>query len=104
MSANADVCECRQTLTFSSRIPTTHVLKPPSEEFEDHAENEHFCLELARSLGLPVVDSRIMHFKDEIAIVVERYDRDRVDGTLTSGPSRGHQPSSSHTADAQVSE
>jgi serine/threonine-protein kinase HipA len=66
----------------SGRIPTTHILKPPSGELEGHAENEHFCLELARALGLPVVDSRIMHFKDEVAIVVERYDRDRVDGTL----------------------
>jgi serine/threonine-protein kinase HipA len=66
----------------SGRIPTTHILKPPSGEFEGHAENEHFCLELARTLGLPVVDSRIMHFKDEIAIVVERYDRARVAGTL----------------------
>src|SRR5579863_2166774 len=66
----------------SGRIPTTHILKPPSGEFEGHAENEHFCLELARALGLPVVDSRIMHFKDEIAIVVERYDRARVANTL----------------------
>jgi serine/threonine-protein kinase HipA len=66
----------------SGRIPTTHILKPPSGEFEGHAESEHFCLELARALGLPVVDSRIMHFKDEIAIVVERYDRARVAGTL----------------------
>ncbi|HKT12927.1 MAG TPA: type II toxin-antitoxin system HipA family toxin [Terriglobia bacterium] len=66
----------------SGRIPTTHILKPPSGEFEGHAENEHFCLELARTLGLPVVDSRIMHFKDEIAIVIERYDRARVAGAL----------------------
>lgn len=66
----------------SGRIPTTHILKPPSGEFEGHAENEHFCLELARALGLPVVDSRIMHFKDEIAIVVERYDRVSVAGIL----------------------
>jgi serine/threonine-protein kinase HipA len=66
----------------SGRIPTTHILKPPSGEFEGHAENEHFCLEIVRALGLPVVDSRIMHFKDEIAIVVERYDRARIAGTL----------------------
>lgn len=66
----------------SGRIPTTHILKPPSGEFEGHAENEHFCLELARALGLPVVDSRIVHFEDEIAIVIERYDRARVAGTL----------------------
>jgi serine/threonine-protein kinase HipA len=66
----------------SGRIPTTNILKPPSGEFKGHAENEHFCLELARALDLPVVDSRIMHFKDEIAIVIERYDRARIAGIL----------------------
>ena len=59
----------------SGRVPTTHIFKPPTGAFDGHAENEHFCLELARALGLPVVDSRIMRFQDEIAIVVERYDR-----------------------------
>jgi serine/threonine-protein kinase HipA len=66
----------------SGRIPTTHILKPPSGEFAGHAENEHFCLELARALGLPVVDSQIMHFGDEVAIVVERYDRIRTEAGL----------------------
>jgi serine/threonine-protein kinase HipA len=66
----------------SGRMPTTHILKPPSGEFDGHGENEHFCLELARALGLPVADSRIMHFKDEVAIVIERYDRVRISGVL----------------------
>ncbi len=66
----------------SGRVPTTHILKPPSGEFAGHAENEHFCLELARALGLPTVDSRIMHFQDEVAIVVERYDRVRTERGL----------------------
>src|SRR5215475_7906669 len=66
----------------SGRVPTTHILKPPSGEFVGHAENEHFCLELARAVGLPVVDSRIMHFQDEVAIVVERYDRIRTNTGL----------------------
>jgi serine/threonine-protein kinase HipA len=66
----------------SGRVPTTHILKPPSGQFAGHAENEHFCLELARAVGLPVVDSRIMHFKDEVAIVVERYDRIRTAASL----------------------
>jgi serine/threonine-protein kinase HipA len=30
---------------------------------------------LARSLGLPAAQSKVMHFKNEIAIVIERYDR-----------------------------
>ncbi len=71
----------------SGRVPTTHILKPPSGDFDGHAENEHFCLELARALGFPVVDSRIMHFQDEVAIVVQRYDRIRT----ATGLRRVHQ-------------
>ena len=59
----------------SGRTPTTHILKPPTGEFDGHAENEHFCLELGRALGLTVPNSSIMRFEDELAIVVERYDR-----------------------------
>jgi serine/threonine-protein kinase HipA len=71
----------------SGRVPTTHILKPPSGDFDGHAENEHFCLELGRALGLPVADSKIMHFQDEVAFVVERYDRVRT----AAGLRRVHQ-------------
>lgn len=66
----------------SGHMPTTHILKPPTGEFDGHAENEHFCLLLARRLGLPTATSRVMHFGEEVAIVVERYDRVRTDGGL----------------------
>jgi serine/threonine-protein kinase HipA len=59
----------------SGRLPTTHILKPPTGHFDGHAENEHICLMLARSFGLPAAQSKVMPFKDEIAIVIERYDR-----------------------------
>ena len=61
----------------SGRLPTTHIFKPPSVAFDGHAENEHLCLSLARSLGIPAATSRVERFEDEIAIVVERYDRER---------------------------
>lgn len=61
----------------SGRLPTTHILKPPTGAFDGHAENEHICLALARGLGLPAVRSRVMRFGEEIAIVIERYDRQR---------------------------
>jgi serine/threonine-protein kinase HipA len=61
----------------SGRFPTTHILKPPTGQFDGHAENEHFCLKLARNLGLPAAQSMVTRFKKEIAIVVERYDRQR---------------------------
>ena len=66
----------------SGRTPTTHILKPPTGEFDGHAENEHFCLELARALKLPVANSEIRWFKNEIAIVIERYDRVRTGGAI----------------------
>jgi len=59
----------------AGRTPTTHILKPPTGEFDGHAGNEHFCMSLARSLGLPTARSQVLRFEDEIAIVIERYDR-----------------------------
>src|SRR5262249_49522065 len=54
---------------------TTHILKPPTGQLAGHVENEHLCLVLARALGLPAAHSQVMRFGDEIAIVIERYDR-----------------------------
>ena len=61
----------------SGRIPTTHILKPPTGHYDGHAENEHICLMIARDLGLPAAETKVMRFEDEIAIVVERYDRQK---------------------------
>jgi serine/threonine-protein kinase HipA len=66
----------------SGRMATTHILKPPIDAFDGHAENEHLCLALARALGFPAARSRVMRFDDEVAIVVERYDRLRDQGGI----------------------
>jgi len=66
----------------SGRIPTTHILKPPTNDYDGYAENEHFCLNLARRIGLPVCESEILHFEDQIAICLTRYDRQFVNGRL----------------------
>lgn len=57
------------------RTPTTHILKPPSNQFAAFAENEHLCLDLAQELGLGAASSSIQAFDDEVAIVLERFDR-----------------------------
>ena len=59
----------------SGRTPTTHILKPPTGEWDGHAENEHLCLRLARACGLVVPNSSVNRFGEEVAIVIERYDR-----------------------------
>jgi serine/threonine-protein kinase HipA len=65
----------------SGRIPTNRILKPPSGEFGGFAENEHFCLELAGTLALGAVTSRVMRFAGETAVVVDRFDRTRRNGS-----------------------
>jgi serine/threonine-protein kinase HipA len=66
----------------SGRLPTTHILKPGSPELDGHAENEHFCLVLAGEAGLPVARSKIVHFEDQVAMSIERYDRLREGTTV----------------------
>jgi len=63
----------------SGRTPTTHILKPPTGDFDGHAENEHVCMHLASALGLITASSQVMRFEDQVAIVIERYDRERTD-------------------------
>ena len=65
------------------RVPSTHILKPPVLDLEHVAYNEHACLALARELGLPAAQSSVQRFGDEIAVVVERYDRVRAHGVVT---------------------
>jgi serine/threonine-protein kinase HipA len=66
----------------SGRTPTTHILKPPTGEFDGHAENEHVCMKLASALGLITASSQVMRFEDQVAIVIERYDRQRTEAGL----------------------
>ncbi len=63
-------------------VPTTHILKPPVHGLDGHAENEHLCLTLARTLGLPAAHSEVRRFAGEPAIIVERYDRIRRTGSI----------------------
>ena len=64
------------------RVPSNRILKPPVLDLADLAYNEHACLALARELGLAASASSVQQFAGELAIVVERYDRVRVDGVL----------------------
>lgn len=70
----------------AGRTPTTHILKPPGQDFDGFAENEHLCLRLAHRLGLPVASSAVMFFEDEPAFVTERFDRVLVNGELLRVP------------------
>ena len=64
--------------------PTTHILKPQLGQIStpwgvidlnDSVENEHYCLSLLASFGLPVAKTEMARFGDRRVLVVERFDR-----------------------------
>jgi serine/threonine-protein kinase HipA len=55
--------------------PSTHILKPEIERFENTVENEFFCMRLAQCLELDVAVADIILVDDRPVLVVERYDR-----------------------------
>ncbi len=61
--------------------PTTHILKPKigsrtrGIDLTFSVENEHFCLEFIRALGLPAARTGIVDFNGEKNLVVKRFDR-----------------------------
>lgn len=55
--------------------PTTHIIKPAPKEYPTFPENEAFCMRLAAELGLAVAPVELRRAKDQLFLLVERYDR-----------------------------
>lgn len=65
-------------LPATPAVPTTHIIKPEPEAFPGLVDNEAFCVELARAIGLPVaVVSKGLTVSGRPYLLVERFDRDR---------------------------
>lgn len=72
----AAVCLIDNQIAFPENgCPTTHILKPASREYDGLVENEYFCLETAKQLGLPTPKIEIRKIKDISYLLIERYDR-----------------------------
>ncbi len=57
--------------------PSTHILKPENARPEHYPfcpANEHFCMSLARSIGLSAPETELMHLPEPVYLV-SRYDR-----------------------------
>ncbi len=69
---------------FSCEGPaaTTHILKPGIQSLEQQALNEFLCLRTAARCGIGAAKCTYRTFEDQPAIVVERYDRIRVNGEV----------------------
>ena len=62
--------------------PSTHIVKPGSDEFAHSVENELFCQRLASALGIKAAQASIAVFGGDRYYVSERFDREVVDGRI----------------------
>ena len=62
--------------------PTTHILKPNEGRYANHDQNEHFCLTLAKHLGMVVAQTRVEVIGDIPTIIVKRFDRLPYEGKM----------------------
>jgi len=56
-------------------IPTTHILKPATDDFDGKAEVEHLCLRLAAKLNFAVPPTQVIDVGGTQVFVARRYDR-----------------------------
>jgi serine/threonine-protein kinase HipA len=82
--------------------PTTHILKPNEGRFADHDQNEHYCLTLARLLGMAAAESWIERIGEIPVIIVKRFDRMPLEGKIIRVPPGRYLPSSGHPPSAKV--
>lgn len=55
------------------------IVKLPLHDFPHSVDNEHFCMHLAREVGLPAAHTSIQHLPGMDVLVVARYDREGED-------------------------
>lgn len=55
--------------------PSTHILKPNQDRYEDIVANEAYCMRVAACARLPVAHTEVMHLDDLDCLVIERFDR-----------------------------
>ena len=62
--------------------PSTHIIKPAIQDYEDSVYNEYFSMRLAERLGLATAKCGLMRVKGRICYWTERFDREVVDGQV----------------------
>lgn len=62
--------------------PTTHILKPLIEGITDSVHNEHFCMGLAKLVGIDVPYAQIITVENTPCYLVDRYDRSEHNGKI----------------------
>ena len=57
-------------------LPSTHVVKPETNEYPEYVANEMFCTTVFRQVGLPVVKAEVEEIAGRTCLVSKRFDRE----------------------------
>lgn len=66
---------CKEKLLPLQGSPSTHILKPAIKGFLGIVENEAYCMQLAKKIGLNVASAEACYVDDSAYLKVKRYDR-----------------------------
>ncbi len=65
-----------------NNVPTSHILKPAINGFNETIENEFICLKSAQGLGINVPDFKIGYANKTKYLLIQRYDRTIIDNKI----------------------
>ena len=63
-------------------VPTSHILKPAINGFNETIENEFICIKTAKALGINVPDVKIGYANKTKFFLIQRYDREIIDNKI----------------------
>ena len=65
-----------------SNVPTSHILKPAINRFNETIENEFICIKTAEKLGIKVPDVKIGYANKTKYFLIQRYDREIINNKI----------------------
>ena len=65
-----------------SNVPTSHILKPAINGFNETIENEFICIKAAKALGINVPDVKIGYANKTKYFLIQRYDREIINNKI----------------------
>ena len=65
-----------------SNVPTSHILKPAINGFNETIENEFICIKTAEKLGIKVPDVKIGYANKTKYFLIQRYDREIINNKI----------------------
>ncbi len=63
-------------------VPTSHIIKPAINGFNETIENEFICIKAAEKLGIKVPDVKISYANKTKYFLIQRYDREVIDNKI----------------------